>query len=75
MDPKTIGATIRNLREAQGMTQSALARACGVAPSIINRIETGATLRFPIGFPLKLSRALKCDVADIWADCEPEDAD
>ena len=38
----TVGATIRRLREARGLSQEALARKAGLARLTVIRIETGS---------------------------------
>ena len=38
----TSGRAVRGAREAEGISQSELARRAGVSPSVINRIESGA---------------------------------
>lgn len=58
----TIGGNIALVREALGLSQSALARKVGTSQSGISQIEAGS--RNPsFGMLLKLKRALGCE----WA--------
>ena len=41
MDKMEVGERIRELREARGMTQNALANAAGVSPTYIYQLERG----------------------------------
>ena len=75
VDLWTIGQKIRTLRDAAGKTRNELAASLGVDPSTIYRLENGTKVRFHIDFPKRLANELGCDVADIWADCEPEGDD
>ncbi|HEU5431246.1 MAG TPA: cupin domain-containing protein [Thermomicrobiales bacterium] len=40
---KSLGAEIRSLRQARRLSTVALARACGVSPSLISQVERGLT--------------------------------
>ena len=75
VDLWTIGQKIQSLREAASMTRLELADELGVDQSTIYRLENGTKVRFHIDFPKRLANELGCDVADIWADCEPEGDD
>ena len=75
VDLWTIGQKIQSLREAASMTRLELADELGVDQSTIYRLENGIKVRFHIDFPKRLASKLECDVADIWADCEPEGDD
>ena len=58
-----LGALVRHLREAQGMSQRALARAAGVTPAYVSLIERGR--RAPDRAVVeKLERALSASPAD-----------
>ena len=63
---RELGARIRNLREAKGLTQEALADAVGMMRSNISRIE--AEKHHPTLDTLeRIAKALKVSVADIIA--------
>lgn len=57
---------IRGSRIAAGLSQSALARACAVTPSAINKLEKGDTKSLSAELLLSLSAALKVSAA--WLD-------
>ncbi|HET7092895.1 MAG TPA: helix-turn-helix transcriptional regulator, partial [Thermomicrobiales bacterium] len=40
---RSLGAEIRSLRQARRLSTVALARACGVSPSLISQVERGLT--------------------------------
>jgi transcriptional regulator with XRE-family HTH domain len=51
-----IGARVRALRQARGLTQEAVAESLGVQPTAVTRFETGA---------VGLSLTTLCDLADV----------
>jgi transcriptional regulator with XRE-family HTH domain len=51
-----IGARVRALRQARGLTQEAVAEALGVQPTAVTRFETGA---------VGLSLTTLCELADV----------
>ncbi len=56
---RTLADRVREAREEKGMSQAALARACGVNQQTIQKVETGRTLQ--PGFILELADALDTD--------------
>ena len=63
---REVGATIRKLREAKGMTQEELAGASGMIRSNISRIEA-AKHRPTLDTMERIAKALKVSVADLIA--------
>jgi transcriptional regulator with XRE-family HTH domain len=61
-----VGAVIRKLREAKGMTQEKLAAATGMMRSNISRIEA-AKHRPTLETLERIAKALKVSVADLLA--------
>ena len=66
MTPHNLGATIRKLREAKGLTQDQLATAVGMMRSNISRIEA-AKHRPTLETLEKIAKALRVSVADLVA--------
>lgn len=62
-----IGARIRAFREERGLTPSELAEAVGVAPSDLERYETGAASA-RVSVVVKLARALHTSASDLIGD-------
>ncbi len=52
---------IKELREAQGLSQVELARLAGIRPATLSRIETGKTTGIDFDTLEKLAKALGCD--------------
>jgi len=63
---REIGATIRKLREAKGVTQAELARAVGMMRANISRVEA-AKHRPTLETMERIAKALKVSVADLIA--------
>lgn len=61
-------ARLRRSRLAAGMTQAELARAAGVSPSTISRLETGAANRIYVDTMLTLAAALNVPAAPLCTD-------
>lgn len=57
----TMGDRIRQLREARGMTQAQLAKACGVTGSAVSQWETAMTENIKLPVFLALCEALATD--------------
>lgn len=70
---KQFGNEVRTRRKARGLTQAQLAEASSLSEEWVRRIERGS------GSPSfdsldALSRALKCNVADLFTKMSPHDA-
>ena len=61
----TIAATIKRLRTARGMSQTALARKTKVSQEFICKLETGVAEGMSIDTLRRLSKALGVSVADV----------
>ena len=64
---EAIGANVRHLREASGITQAALAEICGIEPAHMQRVEYGSTspsLRL-------LQRIANHFETEVWKLCKP----
>jgi len=61
---RAVGATIRKLRQAEGITQEKLGRAVGMMRNNISRIE-GAKHRPTLETMERIAKALKVSVADL----------
>ncbi len=59
MTPVTV--RIQELREAQGWSQSELARRCSLSQSAISRLESGESQGVDFDTLEKLAKALGCD--------------
>ena len=57
----TLKDRIKHARTDAGLSQSALARACKVAPSAINKLESGDTKALSATLLIKMSEALSVD--------------
>ena len=57
---------LRKIRESQGLTQVELGKLSGINPTTISHYENRAEPKMENR--LKLARALKCGVLDIWPD-------
>ena len=57
---------LRQLRFERGLSLSALARACGLAPSTLSRLETGAR-RLTLAHVAQLARAMNVSIDDLVA--------
>ncbi len=56
-----IGLRVRELREAQGLSQSELARRTGIAQSTLSKLEAGSTTGIDFITLEKLAKGLGCD--------------
>ncbi|MBK1969815.1 helix-turn-helix transcriptional regulator [Brevundimonas diminuta] len=65
-----IGGTIRDRRAALGMTQAELGKAIGVTFQQVQKYERGVN-RVSAAALLKVADALKCSVADLYDDPDP----
>lgn len=65
MDEKSIGKTIRTIREDAGVTLTALAELTGMAKGSISKIENGATSA-PLSTLLRIADALQVPLADFF---------
>lgn len=65
-EAKLVGANLRAIREARGMSQTDLYKKSGIAQNQISRWETGKQL--PELLSLRaLARAIGCEVHDFYA--------
>jgi putative transcriptional regulator len=55
-----LGANLKDVRTAAGLTQAELAERVGVSRKTINTVENGVFVA------LKLAKALKCKVEDLF---------
>jgi transcriptional regulator with XRE-family HTH domain len=60
-----LGRTLQELREKRGITQVKLARAVGVTPSYITKLETGAKVNPSLSVMTNLARALGVELTDL----------
>ena len=60
----SIGANIRQIREKKGISQSELAKKCGVSQSMICQIERGTKVP-TLPLSIDIAAALHCDVRDL----------
>lgn len=60
-DVQTMAERIRALREAQGMTQTALARLVGVTPAAVSQWELGVVANVKLQTFLRLCESLHTD--------------
>ena len=67
---KNIGAAIKRLRKARGLTQSDLGKLIGKPQSTIARIEASINNDTHIGVLLEIARALDVRLADVIAEIE-----
>jgi transcriptional regulator with XRE-family HTH domain len=61
-----IGAAVRRLRLARGMTQSQLAEAVDIADETLSRIETGRLPKVSMALAERLATVLRVEVADLF---------
>ena len=66
-----LGAEIRALRTVRGMSSSALAKACGVSPSLISQVERGLTSP-SLDVLWGIARSLDVPIGTFFGDMEPE---
>jgi transcriptional regulator with XRE-family HTH domain len=59
--------TVKEAREAKGMTQVELAAKCGVALNTIARLENGKMEKMVVGNLLKICKALDYDASSLFA--------
>jgi transcriptional regulator with XRE-family HTH domain len=64
---KHLGEVIRDLRKRAGVSQVALARAAGIDPAIVSRIEAGSREGMHFGNLCRVARALDVSLDDIAA--------
>lgn len=62
-DVETMGDRVKSLRQARGLTQEQLAKACGVTKSAVSQWESGTTSNIKLPTVLALVSALKTDLA------------
>ena len=67
MDERTIGATIRQLRSAAGLTVTALAKKAELTKSTLSKIENGQ-ISSPIATLVRLAHALRVPLAEFFAE-------
>jgi transcriptional regulator with XRE-family HTH domain len=65
-----IGASVRDRREALGVTQAQLGQSVGVTFQQIQKYERG-TNRISAAALLRIADALACSVADLYGDPDP----
>lgn len=58
-----IRLTVREIREAKGMTQLELAERAGIRRATVSEIEGGATTRIDLGVLERLANALDVDAS------------
>lgn len=66
-----LGRTVRRLREARGLSIQALARASGLSPGTIHKVENDAMVP-SVTVVMKLARTLECAVGDLLTDDRDE---
>lgn len=73
--PSEIGARIKLIREASGLTLEQVAKAIGVSPSTVLRYENGSFERVKLTTLLSLSQyfGVSADFLSCKDDCDPED--
>jgi transcriptional regulator with XRE-family HTH domain len=64
-DPKSLGRNVARLREAQGWSQSELARRSGVSQAFISSLEGGRRTKASTDTALALARALGVTVDEL----------
>ena len=62
---EALGNRLRELREAQGLTQAQLADRIGVSRKTVNTVENGVFVPSTV-VALKLARALGCPVEELF---------
>jgi transcriptional regulator with XRE-family HTH domain len=67
-DTPTLGDIIRERRHQLGFTQKELAESTGIAPAVLNRIESGQTNSPKRDKLVRLARVLDLDLADLFGD-------
>lgn len=65
---------LRALREAKGWDQLTLARAAGIDPSVISRLERGTQLDLRASVLVGIARALHTSVDSLLAPAQPQRA-
>lgn len=65
-----IGATVRRLREAKGLTQAGLASGIGVTFQQVQKYERGAN-RISASTMVSIADVLRCTVADLYDEPDP----
>jgi putative transcriptional regulator len=60
-----LGANLKDVRTAAGLTQAELAERVGVSRKTINTVENGVFVPSTL-LALKLAKALKCKVEDLF---------
>jgi len=60
-----LGSTLKDVRTAAGLTQAELAERVGVSRKTINTVENGVFVPSTL-LALKLAKALKCKVEDLF---------
>jgi transcriptional regulator with XRE-family HTH domain len=63
---QTIGSTIRDLRDARGMTQAQLAEACGLHRTFIGSVERGER-NVAILNLRRIAKSLRVSLAELFA--------
>jgi transcriptional regulator with XRE-family HTH domain len=64
---RTFGASLRAIREAKGLKQSAVAEDAGITSSHLSRLEAGKRIGVTRGLLAKLAEAMKEDPAKLYA--------
>ena len=67
MDERTIGATIRQVRTAAGLTLTAVAKKAELTKSTLSKIENGQ-VSSPIATLVRLAQALRVPLAEFFAE-------
>lgn len=57
---------VKQMREKLGLTQEKLSEISGVSRALISMLETSDETKTSTGTLLKLAKAMKCKVADIF---------
>jgi len=63
--PKALGDVIREFRERANVSQTALARAAGVDPAILSRIEAGSRTSMQIATLCRIAEALEVSLDEL----------
>lgn len=71
---KVLGAHMRSLRDATGLSREALGRAAGVSTETVRKIEYGTTLSPELFTFAKIARQLGASVDAILVDIGMDDA-
>lgn len=66
--PKSLGFGIRTLRERAGISQYALARATGIDPAILSRLESGVRESIRFEYLVAIAEALEVSLDDVAAE-------